>query len=92
MSAQTWECGTAKSMNNAFNLQTFAPKPRRVSKSKPVRPKTGAERTAYALASDEEKAAIRLRLWAEREAKILRVNREVELGAWAPSKSEKAPR
>ena len=85
--------GTPKSTGNAFDLSfRFTKAPRKAQPRSRTRPKTGAERTAYALATDAEKAAIRLRLWAEAESKILRVNREVDLGAWAPSKSEKAPR
>ena len=90
----THDCGTTKSLDNAFNWRAvrFVKPTRKAQPRNRLRPKTGIERTAYALATDEEKAAIRLRLWAEAESKILRVNREVDLGAWAPSKSEKAPR
>ena len=87
--------GDIKSTNNAFNWQTvrFVKPTRKAQPRNRLRPKTGTERTAYALATDEEKAAIRLRLWAEAESKILRPNPNTHIGAYCgTTKGQKAAR
>jgi len=88
--------GTTKSMNNAFNWQSvsFIPKTRKNNPANSrVRPKTGAERTAYAMSSEEEKAAIRQKLKDELKAELLRVNKNTHIGAYCgTTKGQKAPR
>lgn len=87
--------GSPKSLDNAFNWQTvrFVKPTRKAQPRNRTRPKTGTERTAYALATDEEKAAIRLRLWAEAESKILKPNPNTHIGAYCgTTKGQKAPR
>jgi hypothetical protein len=80
MDANTWECGTPKSLHSAFNWQ-------------PVRDRAKEEQDELRRAKDRARKAKGRQKLQTATARVLRVNPESNIGySTQTTKSERAPR